>query len=167
MSMAIKYAMMKKHKKMAEGGEVEMMEDKPNPVDISMKKAFKTPKKYAEGGFIHEEEESGYEPMPEEHASHEYKHPVENQEDHEDMVGRIILKHLSKGGMVANATPIKADFEENEFDDLVKDDGLEQHYTGANSGDELGDEQEDHDRHDMISMIMKSRKKKDRLPHPM
>jgi hypothetical protein len=39
-------------------------------------------------------------------------------------------------------------------------------YTGANSGDEVGDEQEDEDEHDMVSRIMKSRLKKDRMPHP-
>jgi hypothetical protein len=94
---------------------------------------------------------------------------LENQDDHEDMVGRIMrqrAKHYSRGGQVSNDTPIVADLEENQFDDLVKDDDLDSHYTGANSGDEIGNEQEDEDRRDIVSRIMKSRRLKDRLPHP-
>ena len=53
-----------------------------------------------------------------------------------------------------------ADFSPNEFDDLVLRDDLEQHYTGANSGDELDDEQEDADRHDIVARIMRSQAKK-------
>jgi hypothetical protein len=49
----------------------------------------------------------------------------------------------------------------------VKDDDLEQHYTGENSGDELGNAQEDEDRRDIVSRIMKSRRLKDRLPRPL
>lgn len=139
------------------------------------------PEKYAEGGAVeeddrmlnqHGEEEVGAMDMEEDNEpQHErmVSHPLENQSDHEDMVGRIMrqrMKHFSKGGQVANDTPITADFEDNQFDDLVKDDELEHHYTGANSGDEIGDEQEDEDRRDIVSRIMKSRRLKDRLPHP-
>lgn len=157
----------------------------------------------ADGGFVHEEKESGYESMPHPcencgHMNHidsrmlgqhgaeevaaegmaednepfherEVSHPVENQDDHEDMVGRIMkqrAKHYSHGGKVSNEDMPIADSEEAEYDDLEKDDDLEFHDTGANSGDELGDKQEDEDRHDIVSRIMKSRKKKDRLPHP-
>jgi hypothetical protein len=83
-----------------------------------------------------------------------------------DMIDRIMRKHFSKGGEVANETDETADFEDNQFDDLVKDDGLEFHDTGANSGDELGDAQEDEDEHDIIKRIMKSRAVKDRMPRP-
>lgn len=178
--MAIAYAMKKKAKKMCHGGE------------------------YADGGFVHEEEEYGYRPMPQDrekmdhrammeddrmlnqHGKHEegamdmeednepehermVSHPVENQSDHEDMVGRIMksrMKHYSEGGRVANDTPMKADLEDNQFDDLVKDDDLEGHYTGANSGDEIGDEREDEDRRDIVKRIMKQRKMRDRNPVP-
>lgn len=93
----------------------------------------------------------------------------EDEDEDADIVGRIIkdrAMHLSRGGKVANATPVHADFEENEFDDLVKDDDLEFHETAKNSGDEDGDEAEEHDRRDIVKRIMKSRHKKDRMPHP-
>lgn len=84
----------------------------------------------------------------------------------DDMVSRIMKHRFSKGGEVANDTPVTADFEDNQFDDLVKDDDLEFSETGKNSGDEDGDEAEDDDRKDIVSRIMKSRKKKDKMPRP-
>lgn len=131
----------------------------------------KNRKYLSEGGEVAEEKESGYEPMPCENCGHMAEHAVENQEmgEEEDMIGRIMKKrvgHYSHGGKVANEDMPIADFEEAEYDDLVKDDNLHEHYTAENSGDELGDEQEDEDRHDIVSKIMKSRKKKDRMPRP-
>lgn len=82
------------------------------------------------------------------------------------MVERVMKKHYSKGGMVANDDKILVDFEDNAFDDLANRDELEEHYTGANSGDEIGDDQEDDDRRDIISRVMRSRAKKDRMPRP-
>lgn len=104
-------------------------------------------------------------------CGHMAGHPVENQDmgEEEDMIGRIMKKrvgHYSEGGKVANETEPKADFEEAEYDDLVKDDELEEHYTGKNSGDEVGNEAEEEDEKDVVSRIMKSRKKKDKMPHP-
>lgn len=169
----------------------------------------KDDRKYlADGGYLEEEEASGYKHMPEErkpherdamredrrkmgqhgedeiaaqgmhednesHPEHMYDHKIENQdEDHDalDMVGKIMAKrqkHFSKGGRVANDEHPVADFEDNRFDDLGLDDDLEYSYTGKNSGDDIGNHEEDHDRHDIVARIMKSRKKKDRLPHPM
>lgn len=139
------------------------------------------PDLYAEGGAVeeddrmlnqHGEEEVGAMDMEEDNEpQHErmIEHAVENQDDHEDMVGRIMrqrTKHFSEGGRVANDTPVYTDFEDNQFDDLVKDDDLDQHDTGKNSGDELGDAQEDEDRRDIVSRIMKSRRMKDRMPRP-
>lgn len=119
--------------------------------------------KYAEGGFIHEEEESGYEPKPAIHGSHEYDHAVENQ----DVVKRAMEAiRMSHGGIVANEDKPEADFEPDEFDDLEKDDHLDFHESGAEAGDEDGDEQEDEDRRDIVARAKKSFKKKDRLPHP-
>lgn len=144
-------------------------------------KSMDKPELYAEGGAVeeddrmlnqHGEEEVGAMDMEEDNGpQHErmIEHPVENQDDHEDMVGRIMrqrTKHFSEGGRVANDTPVYADFEDNQFDDLVKDDDLDQHDTGKNSGDELGDAQEDEDRRDIVSRIMKSRRMKDRMPRP-
>lgn len=83
-------------------------------------------------------------------------------EDGTDMVGRIMAQRqrmFSKGGQVANEDELEADFSPNEFDDLHLDDHLEQHDTGANSGDEIGDAQEDDDREDIVSRIMRSRRK--------
>ena len=84
----------------------------------------------------------------------------------DDMVDRIMKHQYSKGGMVANDTPPVADFEENEFDDLVLRDDLDFHETGSNSGDLIGNDQEDEDREDILNRIMKSRAKKDRMPRP-
>ncbi len=86
-----------------------------------------------------------------------------------DMIDHIMQQRaMSKGGQVANDTGDgeSADEMENQFDYLVTNDDLNADYTGANSGDELGDAQEDDDRADVVSMIMRSRKKKDRLPSP-
>lgn len=85
-------------------------------------------------------------------------------------VDRIMKKRhmMSEGGMMANddGKGAAADHDPNEFDDLVLDDHLSMHETGANSGDELGNEQMDHDNDDIVSRIMKSRAKKDRNPRP-
>lgn len=179
MSLAIAYAMKKKKKchggEMAHGGDVEMdmVEENPQPVMSpmakGMKKAFHAPG-YAEGGEVEEEMKSGHEPMPCEKCGHVAKHAVENQGmgEEEDMIGRIMKKRqmFSKGGQVANEDEPMADSEPAEYDDLVKEDGLEFHETGENSGDEIGDDEEDEDRKDVVSRIMKSRKKKDKMPRP-
>jgi hypothetical protein len=178
-SLAIAYAMKRKAqkaKKMAAGGE--MTEDAPNlpgadSAQDSMRKAFK----YAEGGEL----KSGYEAMPEEHEMNNEdamaedrmdlnQKPVDMKESTEDadddLVMRIMRKRYSEGGQVANQDKEITGDMPNEFDVLHLDDGLEFHDTGANSGDELGDAQEDEDRRDIVSRIMKSRAKKDRLPNP-
>lgn len=172
--LVIAYGMQKKARK-AHGGMMEHKEKSGMPCAAHgavMCHKCHGGKMMAQGGFVHEEEESGYEPMPHENKGHAYSHEEENQdfpEEERDMVARIMAsraKGYSKGGQVSNKTEPLADFEENEFDDLVKRDDLDFHYTGANSGDELGNEQEDHDRHDIVSKIMKSRRLKDRNPRP-
>ncbi len=67
---------------------------------------------------------------------------------------------FSHGGQVANESLPVADFEENEFDDLAKEDGLEFHETGANSGDEDGDPDPDKKKNDLASRAMAKRKAK-------
>ena len=130
---------------------------------------------WAKGGEIEEETPVGEE-MPEIDAHIERirkltKHIKEIEAKQgspasEEMVGRIMKKHMSKGGQVANDDLPTADFDPNEFDDLHLDDSLEFHETGANSGDELGDAQEDEDRRDIVKKIMRSRSKKDKMPNP-
>lgn len=83
-----------------------------------------------------------------------------------DLVDRIMDRRMSEGGEVANDTEILADFMPNEFDNLSLNDDLESNYTGKNSGDELGNKREDMDREDIVSRVMKSRRKKDRMPSP-
>jgi len=99
-------------------------------------------------------------------------HPVENQdfpEEEEDMISRIMNRqeqHYSEGGQVANYTGREGDKASAQYDDLVKDDDLEFHYTGENSGDELGNDALEEEMHDIISRIMASRAKRDRNPVP-
>lgn len=105
----------------------------------------------AEGGMMHADDE--YDPM--QHPGPKRSEGAEMEDD--DMIDRIMRQCYSEGGRVANETPWTADFEPNEFDELVKDDDLEGHYPGSQ---EIGDEQEDMDRHDIVSRIMRSRAKR-------
>lgn len=169
--LAIAYAI-KRKKKMAEGGFVDkekasgyrpMPEDHEKPNHMAMEEDDRILNQhgedeigpygaYAKGGFI---------------GSHQ------GPEHELDMIERILMrrhkgKEYSEGGKVANDDhPFEFDFDTpNEFDDLVLRDNLESSYTGKNSGDELGNEQEDEDRSDTVSKIMASRRKKDRNPRP-
>lgn len=95
--------------------------------------------------------------------------PMSKGDMYDDLVDRIMMhKSYSEGGMVANdvGDGEVADEKENQFDDLVLDDDMDFSYTGDNSGDEIGNEQEDEDRHDIVSRMMKSSRKKDRNPRP-
>lgn len=88
-----------------------------------------------------------------------------------DIVDRAMKKRAcmySKGGMAANDDhAFEYEFETPaNYDDLSLRDDLESHYDAKNSGDELGNSQEDEDRADIISRIMRSRAKKDRMPRP-
>jgi hypothetical protein len=139
-SLAIAYAVKKRADKMAMGGYPHAKGDGHE---------FDVTNKFAEGGQEHAEDQS--------------------------MIDRIMMKRMkgmSEGGTVANQDHGQddnklADFEPNEFDDLVLDDHLEDNSnTGKDDGDELGDHQEDEDRQDMVSRIMRSRSKKDRNPNP-
>jgi hypothetical protein len=87
---------------------------------------------------------------------------------------RIMMGHekgYSEGGQVANeetgestTTPEKmAKWKDNEFDNLALRDDLEFDSTGTNAGDSFGDAREDEDRNDIVSRIMRSRAKKDRM----
>ncbi len=80
--------------------------------------------------------------------------------EHGGMVDRIMAKRYAKGGEVT------ADELPNEFDEQELEPAEEFSYTGANSGDELGNEAMDENDRDLISRIMRSRAKKDRMPRP-
>lgn len=101
---------------------------------------------------------------PSEKAPVSMEHGERDLEPHEmDMVERLMRqrdKMYSGGGVVSNEGHGEG------LDDLVQDDHLEEHYTADNSGDKLGNEQESDDREDIISRIMKSRAKKDKMPRP-
>jgi hypothetical protein len=152
-SLAIAYAMKKKGKKMAQGGRVQAEDDRM----LNQ----------------HGEYEVGAEGMDQDNEStpdHMDAHDVENQTAHEDMVGRIMAqrgKHYAKGGPVTSKMDSDdlADFDQNDFDYLdQRNAGDEADYTGANSGDDLGDARETWDRKDTVAEIMKSRRLTDRMP---
>lgn len=147
--------------------------------NISEMRSMKKPNLYAHGGmseFEHEEDASGYDhgklPCPDCESGHCNIHSADMMEHGGDVVERIMhkgLKNMSEGGRIANQEhgpndDDLADFSRNEFDDLVLRDDLNEHYTGANSGDEIGDEREDEDRRDIVSRAMRSLAKKDRMP---
>jgi hypothetical protein len=92
------------------------------------------------------------------------------------LINRVMAKRkmMSEGGKVANRDQGVStesgdellDLKGNEFDDLALRDDLESSYTGANSGDELGNDLEDEDRKDIVARILRSRAKRDKLPRP-
>ncbi len=79
--------------------------------------------------------------------------PVSGEEAKKFAQGMCPSCGYSEGGMVSNdvGEGEEADKKPNEFDDLVLRDGLEEHYTGANSGDEDND-------NDIVKRAMKKRK---------
>jgi hypothetical protein len=112
------------------------------------KRMIQSTKSHAEGGQVESEEDSGVE---------------------RGIVDRVMAKRAgcySMGGRVANEDDPIAEFRKNEFDDLALRDDLESEYTGENSGDELGDEHEDMRREDVVTRIMRSLAKRDRMPRP-
>lgn len=116
-------------------------------------------KKMAAGG----EMASGYESMPE---ARDEENEAAMSED-EDMIDRIMRKRMSEGGKVANETEPMADGMPAEFDDLVLRDDLSSSYgKDDNSGDALGNSEEDADREDIVARVMRSRAKGGRMPRP-
>jgi hypothetical protein len=119
----------------------------------------------ADGGFITDNEQD---------ESHQFDMMTDGkqmpQEHFEEggLVDRVYKKHYSQGGVVSNEGEDKlsmmADSDPNEFDELVLDGGEDFNYNEENSGDAIGNEREDEDRNDIVSRIMKSQAKKDRLP---
>jgi hypothetical protein len=96
------------------------------------------------------------------------QHPVDTHAEtdmhEEDLVDRIMENRkqnnageakFSEGGEVANQDEIEAGFSPNEFDDLHLRDDLSSSYgEDDNSGDALGNKQEDEDRADLVDRIM-------------
>ncbi len=141
--MAMKYAMQKRGRKcMAHGS-----------MDCDMCHGGEA---MAEGGEVGEMDAPDEEPKENESA---------DMED-EDMIGRIMKKRkmMAHGGKVEEP---EADFDSTDFDELDKEPAPhDADYTGANSGDEIGDAEIDENDHDLISRIMRSRAKRDRMPRP-
>lgn len=115
---------------------------------------------YAQGGMYDDDD------TPEKPAPIAGGYAEGGEIDDLDMVGHIMKKRqmcYSEGGRVANDTPITVDFEDNDFDNLVKRDDLESSYTGANSGDDDGDSSVDMPGEDVVSRMMRMRR--DRMPN--
>jgi hypothetical protein len=133
-------------------------------------KSMKKPNLYAEGGDVCECGTPGCPRCDDDAASKPTAisggYAEGGEVDDDDLVGRIMKRRMSEGGKVANETPETADFDDNEFDDLVLRDDLEEHYTGKNSGDEIGDKAVEDEDDDIVSRAMRSRSKKDKLPRP-
>lgn len=160
--LAIAYGMKKKAKGYDEGGKVQ---PSPSPTPDSqatldarnnISKSFKGALGFSQGGEVNQK-------------------PVSLSEMiYDDLVDRIMHKktpdaipHMSEGGKVANETDIDcADSMPNQFDDLVLDDDLESSFDGDNAGDHLGNAAEDKDQSDIVSRILKSQSKKDKMPRP-
>jgi hypothetical protein len=114
-------------------------------------------KKMAEGGEVYG--------MPTDKGEHREESFITDNEQSDahmrDMVGRIMMKrqHMySEGGKVANKEENLTWDMPNEFDDLALRDDLESTYTGANSGDEDGNQAEEKDRRDPVARIMMKRR---------
>lgn len=160
-------------KKMAEGGQIE------DNYQSSCNEHCESP------CMVHEQAEPMEHSLPPDPPHSEGRYMSLNQHGASDegegdmdsihpLIKRIMMgraKGYSEGGKVANEDHGPKDsrlagFDQNEFDDLSLRDDLSGGYTGENSGDELGNSQEDSDRRDIVSRIMKSRAKKDRMPKP-
>ncbi len=138
--MAMKYAMQKRGRKCMAHGTMDCMA---------------CGGKMAEGGEVGEMDAPDEDPKENESAEHE----------DEDMIGRIMKRRkMAHGGKVEEP---EADFESADFDELDKEPAPhDADYTGANSGDEIGNGEIDENDHDLISRIMRSRAKRDRMPRP-
>lgn len=155
-------------------------------VDRIMKKRsenFSGLDRYAEGGSVKSKEKSKEDLMGVHTTDYKGFTNQGKKQAHREMVEEIHQmprpripgdkpSPYSEGGKVANQEHGEnnnelAGFSPNEFDDLVLRDDLESTYgDDDNSGDNLGNAQEDEDRKDIVSRIMASRKKKDRMPNP-
>lgn len=169
-SFSIAYSMKKKAKKMAQG------DQSPNDdQELQKDEQMKSRRERMLEAFLSKKMEESQAPQDESMEQDPQEQDEMVPED-EDMVSRIMKKRhkYSEGGKVANedqgesaSIPDQmAKAQPNEFDDLALRDDLEFNYDGENSGDELGNDQEDMDRKDIVARIMASRKKKDHLPNP-
>lgn len=117
-------------------------------------------------------------------SEREYNRKAAKESHHAVIADQRAMKkphgHYAEGGMVdsgeeglvdrimkrfASGEPA-ADFESNDFDELDKEPAPDDADTGENSGDELGDKAVEEEDEDVISKVMKSRKKSDRMPRP-
>jgi len=133
-------------------------------------------KKYYIGGDVEGADEEGAQ-KNERMAQITSQYPDEKQMKDEDsgsmeagayakggMIDRIMSKCYSEGGKVANSTTVMADELPAEYDYLVTNDDLDG--SQPEDSNEHGDPMEMARREDIVSRIMRSRAKKDKLPRP-
>lgn len=170
-SLAIAYSMAKRAKKMADGGVVDSDDNMKSKMEEhgltdAADAWLDDPSEYADGGQAVAYDPKAV-PKPPSQSDADKMKAIFGAEGGMACADRAYQK-MSKGGMVANGgdddLDDMADGKPNNFDDLALRDDLEFSETAANSGDELGDAQEDEDRHDMVSRIMRSERAKDKLP---
>lgn len=77
----------------------------------------------------------------------------------DELFDKMMADRYSMGGKVSNDSAPTADDLPAEYDYLVLNDDLEEHYTGANSGDELGSEEETKRRNQIVAEVMMKRRK--------
>lgn len=166
--LAIAYSMKRKARKMADGGPVQQQQKDKDSETLGKRIGYPG---FSQGGVAGAEAEDDKE-------LNQHGEDDEGPDGAYSLGGMIVDKIMSKmgnktnslseGGKVANGSMTEglAGMKPNEFDDLVLRDDLESSSDGANNGDSIGNEQESSDREDMISRIMSSRAKKDRLPNP-
>lgn len=138
--------------------------------NLSELKSMKKPNLYADGGEVEppkppvdpERAKKAEESMRKAFGYSDGGEADEGSDFSDDMVNRIMKHRFSKG----EEEPV-ADFESNDFDYLDQIGGdHEADYDEENSGDDIGNEAEDEDQHDVVKRIMKSRSKKDKMPRP-
>jgi len=174
-----------------EGHEMDPMTVEPDPRDMAASRKAAGERmidhdegiNYAKGGKVHKKKM----PMPnkdmaEEEAMMASQMPQPGMEPQEpeqpqqpmmarggELVDKIMSKRMNKadcyseGGMVANDT-IHGDHSIDQYDDLVLRDDLDG--TQPEDSNEHGNEELKSEDADMVSKIMASRRKKDRLPNP-
>lgn len=172
MSMAMAYALKKRSKKMAEGGraEHEGVNKETSRYRPGESMAGTHTRAAADPSRSHSEREYNRGKAKDTH--HAVLSGMQSQRGQDrtnlaeggDIVSKAMAKRMAKGGVVSNDDEDRdVEFEKDEFDDLEKDDHLEASDSGS---DEIGDERLEDDDRDIVSRVMKSRRKGDRMPRP-
>lgn len=161
MSMAMKYAVQKRNRRMAEGGDVSpahpgsSMSAHQRTYDAKTQSENEARLKTPEGDAERMAGNAKRLGMAEGGEACQACRGGTCMAHGGDVVDRVI-KRMSEGGMIANGGDTNdADQEPAQFDDLALRDDLESSYTGANSGDMDGAPEGLSDDEQMIERIMK------------